>query len=251
MPQKLAKVSSNPRRKPIRASEKPQHAVGTQARAIQTRQAILDAAVKVFSTSGYDGGRIDTISRLAHTHDRLIYYYFGSKDNLFVEVLKSVYKRMNDAEASLQIDAERPRVALVQIVDFMWRYYLGHPEFVTLLNTENLHEGKHLRRAQRMHDLVSPAIAMLEQVLARGVEEGLFRRDVSGRDLYVAIASLGYFYVSNRYTLSAFLDERLMTAAALAHWREFIADAVLRMAAPAPASAADTTSISSTHRPAS
>lgn len=233
MLQKPAKpaVATKPSR--VRRAPKEKPVVATQARAILTRETILQAAVKVFSKSGFDGGRIETISKLARTHDRLIYYYFGSKENLFVEVLKTVYKRMNDAESTLAIDLEQPTDALLQILDFMWRYYLEHPEFITLLNTENLHQGKHLRRAQSMRELVSPAITMLDRVLAAGAEQGLFR-EVSARDVYLAIASLGYFYLSNRYTLSAFLDEPLMEQDALMHWRSFIADAVLRIVAAPP-----------------
>jgi TetR/AcrR family transcriptional regulator, upper aerobic nicotinate degradation pathway regulator len=218
----------------IRKTGKVKPTVGTQARALQTREAIVRAAISVFSKSGFEGGRIETISKLAQTHDRLIYYYFGSKEALFVEVLKTVYKRMNDAETTLQIDITQPASSLVSIVDFTWNYYLDHPELITLLNTENLHEGKHLKKAQRMSALVSPALGMLDRILEAGATRGLFRRDLRARDVYIAIASLGYFYLSNRHTLSAFLDEDLLDKAALTHWRGFIADVILRMVQAAP-----------------
>jgi AcrR family transcriptional regulator len=214
-------------RKPRKAAaEKP--TLGTQARALTTREAILRAAIRVFSKDGFEGGRIETISKLSHTHDRMIYYYFGSKESLFIEVLKRIYQRMNEAEAALQIDLEDPPGALTAIVHFTWGYYLDHPEFMTLLNTENLHEGRHLKKSARMSELLSPGVGMLDRILQTGAAQGVFRPDVRARDLYIAIASLGYFYLSNRCTLSAFLGEDLMDKEALTHWREFITDIVLR-----------------------
>jgi AcrR family transcriptional regulator len=211
-------------RKP--AAEKP--TLGTQARALTTRDAILRAAIQVFSKSGFEGGRIESISKLSRTHDRMIYYYFGSKESLFIEVLKTIYQRMNEAEAALQIDIEDPAAALTAIVHFTWHYYLKHPELITLLNTENLHKGKHLKKSGKMTELVSPALGMLDQILQAGAAQGLFRDDVRARDLYIAIASLGYFYLSNHYTLNAFLSEDLIDKGELVHWEGFITDIVLR-----------------------
>jgi AcrR family transcriptional regulator len=201
---------------------------GTQARAVATRETILRAAIRVFSKSGFAGGRVESISKLSRTHDRMIYYYFGSKEKLFIEVLETIYQRMNEAEAALQIDFDDPMQALTTIVHFHWQYYLDHPELLTLLNSENLHHGKHLKKSSRVSELSSPAVSILDQVLRTGVERGLFRPDVDARDLYIAIASLGYFYLSNRYTLSAFLDADLMDKEALLHWREYITGIVLR-----------------------
>jgi hypothetical protein len=97
-----------------------------------------------------------------------------------------------------------------------------------LLNSENLHHGRHLKKSARVSELSSPAVGILDQVLRNGAERGLFRPDIRARDLYIAIASLGYFYLSNRYTLSSFLNDDLMDKDALAHWREFITNMVLR-----------------------
>ncbi|MEN3364143.1 MAG: TetR/AcrR family transcriptional regulator, upper aerobic nicotinate degradation pathway regulator [Burkholderiales bacterium] len=193
-----------------------------------TRDTILRAAIRVFSKNGFSGGRVESISKLSRTHDRMIYYYFGSKEKLFIEVLETIYQRMNEAEAALEIGFDDPVKALTTIVHFHWQYYLDHPELLTLLNSENLHHGKHLKKSARVSELSSPAVSILDQVLQTGVERGLFRADVSARDLYIAIASLGYFYLSNRYTLSSFLNADLMDKEALAHWREFITSIVLR-----------------------
>ncbi len=199
-----------------------------QARAITTREQILKAAIRVFSKHGFAGGRVEHISRLAKTHDRMIYYYFGSKEKLFIEVLETIYQRVNDAETALEIDLDDPVKALQAVVQFNWQYYLDHPEFITLLNSENLHQGKHVKKSGRVAELSSPAVSILTAILKAGVRKKLFRKEVSARDLYLTIAALGYFYLSNRYTLSAFLSSDLMEKKELAHWRTCVIDTVLR-----------------------
>ena len=196
-----------------------------------TRDTILKAATKVFAKHGYDGGSVEKISRAARSYDRMIYYYFGSKEGLFIEVLEQAYRRFNDAESKLVIDAGEPLAALDAVVRFMWGYYQQHPEFITLLNTENLHRGAHIAKSLRAKSYSQSAIGVLARVLDAGAAQRVFRRDVAARDVYLMIAALGYFYLSNRYTLSAFLGEALDAPAARAHWEEFVIDAVRRTVA--------------------
>ena len=204
-----------------------------------TRDSILKAATKVFAKHGYDGGRVEQISQAARSYDRMIYYYFGSKEGLFIAVLEQMYARFNEAESDLKLPPDDPVASLKAIIEFMAGYYQKNPEFVTLLNAENLHRGKHIAKSLRAREYSSPAIAVLAGVLKRGAAAGLFRDDARARDVYLMIAALGYFYVSNRYTLSAFLGEELDTPQAFAYWRGFIIDAVLRaVAVAAPAKAA-------------
>jgi AcrR family transcriptional regulator len=169
----------------------------------------------------------------------MIYYYFGRKEGLFIAVLEEMYRRFNEAESRLVLDAERPVEALCAVIRFMWVYYQKNPEFITLLNTENLHRGKHIGKSLRAHEYSSAAVSVLGQVLQRGAQQHLFRSDVAARDVYLMIASMGYFYLSNRFTLSAFLGEALESAEAIAHWEAFLIDAVLRTVAPAVAAPRD------------
>ena len=199
----------------------------------QTRESILRAAIKVFAQHGYDGGSVEKISRLAKSYDRMIYYYFGSKEGLFIEVLETIYRRMNDAEAELALDVSQPVKALEQVVHFVLDYYRAHPEFVTLLNTENLHKGKHIVKSLRAKEYSSPAIAVIGDILQSGVAQGLFRADISARDVYVVSAATGYFYMSNRYTLTAFLGESVDAPQAVAQWKSFVLDTVFRVVNPA------------------
>jgi AcrR family transcriptional regulator len=208
----------------------PQPALGARAKQAQdTRGKILKAAIKVFAKYGYEGGRVERISTLAKSYDRMIYYYFGSKEKLFVEVLETIYSQFNEAEQALEatLDREDPARALSQLADFAWDYYLTHPEYVALLTSENLSQGKHAKKSSRLREISSYALSVLEAILEQGVRQRVFRPDVRARDVYLLIASLGYFYNSNHHTLSAFLGENLMDEAALLHWREVIQYTVL------------------------
>mgnify|MGYP006182387847 FL=1 len=208
---------------------------GVREQAAQTtRDNILKAATKVFARYGYEGGSVEKISKAAKSFDRMIYYYFGSKEGLFIEVLEETYRRMNDAESKLDLDTAKPVEALQAVIRFVVGYYRKNPEFITLLNTENLHKGKHISKSMRAREYSSPAIEVIRRVLESGQTQGLFRKDVSARDVYLLIAATGYFYMSNRHTLSAFLGEDLETAEALAHWESFVIDSVLRTVAPGP-----------------
>ena len=205
-----------------------------QLAAQATRDAILRAATQVFAKYGFAGGRVDQISKAAGSYDRMIYYYFGNKEALYIAVLEDTYRRFNEAESTLLFDTARPADALRAVIGFMWTYYQRHPEFITLLNTENLHRGRHISKSVRASEYSSAAVAVLGTVLESGVQQGLFRADVAARDVYLMIAALAYFYLSNRFTLSAFLGEKLDAPAALAHWEGFVVDAVMRTVAAAP-----------------
>ncbi|MFM0290969.1 TetR family transcriptional regulator [Paraburkholderia megapolitana] len=210
------------------AARKP-GATGIRAKQAQdTRAKILKAAIRVFAKQGYASGRVESISKAARSHDRMIYYYFGSKEQLFIEVLETIYTQFNEAESKLDLDLEDPVHGLSQMVEFVWQYYLDHPEFVTLLSSENLHQGKHAKKSSKLREISGFAISVVQRLLDAGRAQGVFRSNIAARDVYIMIASLGYFYNANQYTLSAFLGETLMDKAALAHWRETIKETVLR-----------------------
>ena len=192
-----------------------------------TRDSILKAATKVFAKHGYDGGRVEQISKAAKSYDRMIYYYFGSKEELFIAVLEETYRRFNEAESQVVLDAERPVESLQAVIRFMWGYYRKNPEFITLLNTENLHRGRHIAKSLRASEYSSAAIDVLGRVLQTGAAQGVFRSDTAARDVYLTIAAMGYFYLSNRFTLSAFLGEELESEPAMKHWEQVIIDTVL------------------------
>jgi len=146
----------------------------------------------------------------------MLYYYFGGKDALFLAALEARYAHIREAERALQLEHLEPRAALDRLVRFTWDYCLEHPEFLTLLNSENLHKGRHLRNSRRVQAMHSPLVGLLREVLRRGVRAGLFRRGIDPVQLYISIAGEGYFYLSNRYTLARIFGRDLMTPRALA-----------------------------------
>ena len=92
---------------------------------VDTRDSILQAAVKAFAERGLGGGRINLISRAARSNDRMIYYYFGSKEKLFVEVLGKIYRDMWGGRARIWISILKSRKPLLrQVVQFTMDHYL-------------------------------------------------------------------------------------------------------------------------------
>ena len=186
-----------------------------------TRARILKAAAVEFAQHGFAGARGERVAQRARSSERMVYYYFGSKEGLFRAVLEVAYASLRDAERAVRLDADDPPKALEQFCHFVWRYYADHPGFISLLNTENLHRARHLRKSGRLDELVRPVVRLLAQLLADGQARGVFRADVDPVDLYVAIAGLGYFRLSNRYTLSAVLGREMADAEDLErYWAE-------------------------------
>ena len=185
---------------------------------VQTQRRILRAARNEFMRHGYSGARIERISRAARSSDRMIYYYFESKETLYLEVLESVYAELGDAESALALDPNRPVEALDQLIAFTWRYYLEHPEFVALLSNENLMRGAHITKSVKVKLLSRPVIEILGTILAEGERQGVFRRGLDVKKVYLTLAALGYFYLSNRFTLSSFLGTDLMQPSECDAW---------------------------------
>ncbi|MCC6378451.1 MAG: TetR family transcriptional regulator [Burkholderiales bacterium] len=228
-----ARPAGEPQRSVARRAPRAGRPSGIRAANAQaTREAIQRAATRVFARHGFDGGRVEQISKAAKSYDRMIYYYFGSKEGLYLAVLEELYRKFNEAESRLALDLDRPVEALADVVRFVWNYYRHNPEFITLLNTENLHRGRHIAKSPRAGEYSSPAMKLLDRVLERGIALGQFRRTANARDTYLMIAALGYFYLSNRYTLTTFLGERVDTPEAFEHWEAFMVDAVRRAVAP-------------------
>lgn len=179
-----------------------------------TRDAILAAAQHEFATKGLSGARVDAISRRARANKRLIYYYFGSKEALYLAALEQVYEGLRGAERKLDLDHLEPETAIRRLIEFNFEYCRKHPELITLINNENLHQAKHLRKSRKVRELHSPLVRMIGDILKRGVAKGVFRTGIDPVDLYITIAAIGYFYLSNNWTLSAIFGRNLDDRAA-------------------------------------
>ncbi|MGU7781880.1 TetR family transcriptional regulator [Burkholderia sp. PU8-34] len=170
-----------------------------------TRRRILMAAAEEFASGGLFGARVDQIARRAETNERMLYYYFGSKEQLFTAVLEHAFSALTEAERVLDLDGVAPVEAVTRLAHFVWDYYRDHPELLRLINNENLHEARYLHKSTRIREMMSPIVAMLANVLTRGQKAGLFRSDVDPLRFYVTLSGLGYYIVSNRFTLAATL----------------------------------------------
>jgi AcrR family transcriptional regulator len=198
----------------------------------RSQATILAAARDEFAEYGLGGARVDRIAERAGLNKRLIYYYFEDKERLFQAVLEQTYRHIREEERQLNLLEVPPAEAVRRLVEFTWKYYLAHPEFMTLLNSANLHRARHLADSKRARDMNSPLIATLGEILERGRREGSFRGGVDPLQLYVSIAGLSYFYLSNNHTLSAIFERDLMTPKAhqerLSHMCDVILGYVLR-----------------------
>lgn len=202
-----------------------------QRDADRSQAQILTAARHEFAELGFDGAPMEGIAARAGVNKRLIYYYFKDKDQLFQAVLEQTYQHIRDAEQQLKLLDLPPVDAVRRLIEFTWDYSLNHPEFKSLLASANLHKARHLRQSHA-RQLNSPVIATLGQVLERGRREGVFRGGIDPTQLYISIASLVFFYLSNYYTLSAIFGRDLLSPRArqerLAHMSDLILGYVLR-----------------------
>jgi AcrR family transcriptional regulator len=185
---------------------------------VQTQARILRAARNEFMRHGYSGARVERISRAAHSSDRMLYYYFANKEGLYLRVLEGVYSELGEAESALVLDPARPIEALRALIEFTWRYYVAHPEFVALLSNENLQRGRHITKSVKVKQLSRPVLDILATILAEGARQKVFRSDLDVKKVYLTLAALGYFYLSNRFTLSSFLGMDLMRAEECEAW---------------------------------
>jgi AcrR family transcriptional regulator len=193
----------------------------------RSQSTILAAARDEFAEYGLGGARMDRIAERAGLNKRLIYYYFEDKEKLFQAVLEQAYRQIREEEAALHLAELEPVTAVRRLIEFTWNYYLAHPEFLTLLNSANLHKARHLVESRRARELNSPLVETLAAVLERGRRDGIFRGGVDPVQLYTSIAGLSYFYLSNSHTLSAIFGRDLLSAKARNERLSHMTDVIL------------------------
>ena len=204
------------------------------------RKRILEAATEEFARFGLSGARIDRIADGAGANKRMLYYHVGNKEKLYLEVLEAAYERIRAAERELNLEKIAPIDALVQLMEFTWHYYLQHPEFMALLNTENLHRARYIKRSRKLKQLHSPFAAMVADILRRGEADGTIRKGIDAVQLYISMAGLAYFYLSNSHTLSTIFGNDLLSAPARAARLRHMSDLLTAALRPGCARALDT-----------
>jgi TetR/AcrR family transcriptional regulator len=184
---------------------------GAEAKLNKTRERILKVATQEFAARGYDGARVDDIMRLSKVSKNLIYHYFGSKEQLFIAVLESAYQGMHAYLMTWPLDVSSPIDGIRKLVKSTFKYWRDSPEFIGLLNSENFHKGRHLRKSKLSKAGYSDLLGNIANLLKQGEKLGDFRAGVDPVELYISISALAYHYLSNRYTLSYLMDRKLST----------------------------------------
>ena len=193
----------------------------------RTRNDILDVATLEFSDRGYAGARIDEIAAKTHTTKRMIYYYFQSKEGLYVEVLTRAYARIRAAEADLNIEDQDPITAIRRLAEFTFDHHEAAPDFIRLVGIENINRGEHLVKAGKLIDLNSPIRILIGRILDRGQQSGLFRRHIDALDVHMIISAFCIFRVANRYTFQASFGRDMADPARRDHYRQMLSDMIV------------------------
>ncbi len=180
---------------------------------------ILAVATQEFARDGYSGARVDAIAAKTRTSKRMIYYYFGGKEGLYVAVLEEAYRRIRTVEAKLDLDAFAPMEALRRLTAHTFDYYDAHPEFVRLVMIENIHHARHMKRSKAIQALNVTVIDAIRRLYERGRAAGVFRAGIDPVDIHMTISALGLFHVANRATFSTIFKNDMASPAARARRR--------------------------------
>jgi AcrR family transcriptional regulator len=211
---KLTQVTSEPRPELQRDAER-------------TRAELLAVATEVFAESGFSGARVDEIAERTRTTKRMIYYYFGGKEQLYMAVLENAYRGIREAEQRLQVDHVDPAVAMRRLAELTYDHHLDHQAFIRLVSIENIHRGEYIGRLDSLRALAQPATSVLDEILARGRQQSLFRPDVDALDVHIVISSYCVFQVANRYTFGFLFGVDFTEISQRAHLRRMIGDVVV------------------------
>jgi AcrR family transcriptional regulator len=198
-----------------------------QRDAVRTKREILEVATREFAERGYAGARVDEIAAQTRTTKRMIYYYFGGKEQLYVAVLEAAYSRIRSAEREAEVDHLEPRAAIRRLAELTFDHHEANPEFIRLVSIENVHRAEHIAKFSTFGHLNSPAIELIGRILERGRAEGIFRRDVDAVDVHMLISSFCVFRVANRHTFGTIFDRDLLDPDRREHYRAMLGDLVV------------------------
>jgi TetR/AcrR family transcriptional regulator len=205
-----------------------------QRNAIRTQDEILGAAQVEFARKGYDGARIDAIVARAQVSKNLIYHYFGSKQGLYIRVLERTYETLRQRQDAIPVQGLDPLSALTALCEETFQVFIDEPGIIVMLNTENLYRGRHIAKSPIIRQLYARLTSSLDAILRRGSDAGIFRPDIDAIDLYISISGLGYFYLSNRFTLSILFDRDLKSAENLRRRKQHLVEMTLRFVCREP-----------------
>ena len=195
--------------------------------AVRTRAEIIEVATHEFADQGYAGARVDEIAAKTRTTKRMIYYYFGGKEGLYLAVLEQAYRHIRNLEQQLDVDHLEPVDALRQLAELTFDHHESHQDFVRLVAIENIHYAQHLVRSEVREVLAAPALDVLTRIMERGRAAGVFRDDLDALDVHRVISAFCIFRGANRYTFRAIFDRDLLDPHLRDHLRRMIGDLVV------------------------
>lgn len=193
----------------------------------RTRAELLEVATEAFAESGFAGTRVDEIAERTQTTKRMIYYYFGGKEQLYMAVLENAYRGIRDAEQAIHADDLPPVEALRRIAELTYDHHRNHTAFIRLVSIENIHHGEYIKRLEGLRTINKPAVDVLEKVIERGSAEGVMRSDVDAFDVHLLISSYCFFQVANQHTFGYLFDRDLLAEDSRDHLRSMIGDVVV------------------------
>lgn len=193
-----------------------------------TKRNIIEVATSEFARNGLSGARVDAIAAKTHCSKRMIYYYFGDKEGLYLRVLEEAYRRVRSVESTIDLDHLEPIQALRTLIEFTFDHHHSHEDFIRLVMIENIHHGDYLRRSSVIQNLNAAAIDVLDRLYRRGLAAGLFRSGLAPIDLHWQISALCFFNVSNRATFSSIFRYDMTSAPELARIRDMVSETILR-----------------------
>lgn len=194
-----------------------------------TKADILASARVEFAKAGLGGARVDKIAEQSGANKRMIYHYFEGKESLFAAVVEDAYAAIRGREQQLHLDEIEPLEAIERLVRFTWDYYLEMPEFITLVNSENLHQARHITGNKLLRKLQKAYVENVAGILKRGEEAGVFRPGIDAVQLCITIAAIGFYYLNNRHTGGVLFGFSFMTKDALAKRLAFNLDTIRRL----------------------
>jgi AcrR family transcriptional regulator len=198
-----------------------------QRDAERTRREILDVATSEFADRGFAGARVDEIAARTRTTKRMLYYYFGSKERLFVAVLERAYATIRAAEQTIAVDHLEPVAAIRRLAELTFDHHESHPEFIRLVSIENIHRAEHIAGRSDFAGQNSPAIELIERILARGRADRSLTRAVDAVDLHMMISAFCVFRVANRHTFGAIFSRDPLDPALRERYRQMLGDMVV------------------------
>ncbi len=192
-----------------------------------TRAKILQAALSEFSERGLPAASTDDIADRCGVNKRMIYYYFGSKEGLYLSALESVFEKFVALEREIEVEHLEPAAAIEAMINLKIDYYVKNPHFVSFLTMENFYKARHLRKSKKLEMFKTPLTDVIARILKRGQSSGQFRQDVDPVDFYVSMCALCIMYFSNQHSLGVIFEREMTSDVNIERRRRTVVEFVL------------------------